>query len=78
LQHLIQCERNATPSYRILSTTETLLGTFVEVGIFVEGELVSKGEGDSMKGAAKQAAKKAIEWYLEYDHYFEPNKELQN
>ena len=70
---MIQCERNVVPAYKVLSVTDTLLGSFIEVGIFVEGELVSKGEGDCLKSAAKQAAKNAIEWYLEEDHYFEHN-----
>jgi len=60
LQELIQEKVGVTPTYEILSESGPDHAKKFEMGVYVSGELIAKGEGSSKQKAEEDAAQKAL------------------
>jgi ribonuclease-3 len=63
LQELVQSRRLNSPVYKVLGETGPAHAKRFRIGTFVDGNLVSEGEGKSKKDAEEDAAFKALEFY---------------
>jgi len=59
-QEMVQEKAGATPTYEILSESGPDHAKKFEVGVFVNSELIAKGEGSSKQKAEEDAAKQAL------------------
>jgi ribonuclease-3 len=63
LQELVQARRLNSPSYKVLGETGPAHDKKFRIGVMVDGNLISEGEGKSKKDAQEDAAFKALEYY---------------
>ena len=63
LQELVQSRRLNSPAYKVLGETGPAHAKRFRIGAFVDGNLISEGEGKSKKDAQEDAASKALEYY---------------
>jgi ribonuclease-3 len=63
LQELVQSRRLNSPVYKVLGETGPAHAKSFRIGTYVNGSLVSEGEGKSKKDAEENAASKALEFY---------------
>jgi ribonuclease-3 len=63
LQELVQSRRLNSPVYKVLGETGPAHAKRFRIGAFVDGNLVSEGEGKSKKDGEEDAASKALEFY---------------
>jgi ribonuclease-3 len=63
LQELVQSRRLNSPVYKVLGETGPAHAKQFRIGAFVDGNLISEGEGKSKKDAEEDAASKALEFY---------------
>jgi ribonuclease-3 len=63
LQELVQSRRLNSPAYKVLTETGPAHAKQFRIGAFVDGNLISEGEGKSKKEAEEDAAAKALEFY---------------
>lgn len=61
LQEHVQAKRQSSPSYRVISETGPAHAKVFEVGVYVDGMLLAKGEGRSKQQAEGEAARLALE-----------------
>jgi ribonuclease-3 len=63
LQELVQSRRLNSPVYKVLKEFGPAHAKIFRIGAYVNGELVSEGEGKSKRIAEEDAAQKALEFY---------------
>lgn len=61
-QELAQERRSITPSYKVMSTQGPDHNKKFKIGLYLENELISEGEGYSKQEAQEQAAEKALKF----------------
>eukprot|EP01118_Nematostelium_gracile_P015603 TRINITY_DN6283_c0_g1_i1.p1 TRINITY_DN6283_c0_g1~~TRINITY_DN6283_c0_g1_i1.p1 ORF type:complete len:687 (+),score=144.02 TRINITY_DN6283_c0_g1_i1:108-2168(+) len=70
-QHLLQNEGLPTPQYKVETKTKTLYGDIYEVGVYSQGQLKVKAEGQTLRESQRIAAQKAIQLHLSVDRYMD-------
>jgi len=63
LQELVQSRRLNSPAYKVLGETGPAHAKRFRIGAFVDGNLISEGEGKSKKDGEEDSAFKALEYY---------------
>jgi len=63
LQELVQSRRLNSPAYKVLGETGPAHAKRFRIGAYVDGDLISEGEGKSKKDAEEDAASKALQFY---------------
>lgn len=61
LQEHVQAKRQNSPNYRVMNETGPAHAKVFEVGVYVDGMLLAKGEGRSKQQAEGEAARLALE-----------------
>ncbi len=63
LQELVQSRRQNSPMYKVLSEFGPAHAKKFRIGAYVDGKMVSQGEGKSKRDAEEDAAQKALDFY---------------
>ena len=63
LQELVQSRRLNSPVYKVLGEFGPAHAKIFRIGAFVDGKIVSEGEGKSKSDAEEDAAQKALDFY---------------
>lgn len=63
LQELVQSKRQNSPFYKVLSEFGPAHAKRFKIGAYIDGKMVSEGEGKSKRDAEENAAQKALDFY---------------
>lgn len=63
LQELVQSKRQNSPFYKVLNEFGPAHAKRFKIGAYIDGKLVSQGEGKSKREAEEDAAEKALDFY---------------
>jgi ribonuclease-3 len=63
LQELVQSRRQNSPMYKVLSEFGPAHAKKFRIGAYIDGKLISEGEGKSKRDAEENAAQKALDFY---------------
>jgi len=63
LQEFVQSRRQNSPFYKVLSELGPAHAKRFKIGAYIDGKLVSEGEGKSKRDAEEDAAEKALNFY---------------
>ena len=63
LQELVQSRRQNSPVYKVLSEFGPAHAKKFRIGAYVDGKMISQGEGKSKRDAEENAAGKALDFY---------------
>jgi ribonuclease-3 len=63
LQELVQSRRLNSPMYKVLNEFGPAHSKKFKIGAYVDGKLISEGEGKSKRDAEENAAQKALDFY---------------
>jgi ribonuclease-3 len=63
LQEFIQSRRQSSPFYKVLSEFGPAHAKRFKIGAYIDGKLISEGEGKSKREAEEDAAQKALDFY---------------
>jgi ribonuclease-3 len=63
LQELVQSRKLNSPSYKVMTEFGPAHAKRFRIGAYVDGKLISEGEGKSKREAEEDAAQKALEFY---------------
>jgi ribonuclease-3 len=63
LQELVQSRRLNSPLYKVLSEFGPAHSKRFRIGAYIDGKLISEGEGKSKRDAEENAAQKALDFY---------------
>jgi ribonuclease III len=63
LQELVQSRKQNSPMYKVLSEFGPAHAKKFRIGAYVDGKLISEGEGKSKRDAEEDAAQKALDFY---------------
>jgi ribonuclease-3 len=63
LQEFVQSKRQNSPFYKVLSEFGPAHAKRFKIGAYIDGKLISEGEGKSKRDAEEDAAQKALEFY---------------
>jgi len=63
LQEFVQSRRQSSPFYKVLSEFGPAHAKRFKIGAYIDGKLISEGEGKSKREAEEDAAQKALDFY---------------
>ena len=63
LQEFVQSRRQSSPLYKVLSEFGPAHAKRFRIGAYIDGKIVSEGEGKSKRDAEEDAAQKALDFY---------------
>jgi ribonuclease-3 len=63
LQELVQSRKLNSPMYKVLSEFGPAHAKKFKIGAYIDGKLISEGEGKSKRDAEENAAQKALDFY---------------
>jgi ribonuclease-3 len=63
LQEFVQSRRQNSPFYKVLNEFGPAHAKRFKIGAYIDGELISEGEGKSKREAEEDAAEKALDFY---------------
>ena len=63
LQEYVQAKRQNSPFYKVLNEFGPAHAKRFKIGAYIDGKLVSEGEGKSKREAEEDAAEKALDFY---------------